>query len=277
MIVLWLVRCRETNISSATETKDSRMISAAKGSILVWTTILLHPRLDDQVADPVHAGSLAWVDRRVGGPLLDDGGSLPLFVEGQPSALVEGRLVNSVLIEVDLPPALGRGALRPFRGKRSQVRVGYPHQAGHVQVDELDGPIEPEHERALVALMEAGCHVSERRLPVGRRNADRVLLAGVTHVGRPCGDDVGRIEALVLEEQYRVAFELVVPPVDGAHGFIGGPQHRSAGEVLLVIRRQHAPRAEVARGRRDYDLAGVELASQCGGVHRAASTARDEG
>src|SRR5438132_4104067 len=41
MIVLWLVRCRETNISSATETRDSRMISAAKGSILLLTATYL--------------------------------------------------------------------------------------------------------------------------------------------------------------------------------------------------------------------------------------------
>ncbi len=81
MIVLWLVRCRETNISSATATSDSRMISAAKGSILLLTAIRLHPCLDDQVADPIQASTLPGVDHRGGGLLFDDGGPLHLFIK----------------------------------------------------------------------------------------------------------------------------------------------------------------------------------------------------
>ena len=43
MIVLWLVRCSETNISSATETRDSRMISTVNGSIRLSTAMSYAP------------------------------------------------------------------------------------------------------------------------------------------------------------------------------------------------------------------------------------------
>src|SRR5882762_6748303 len=112
MIVLWLVRWRETNISSATATSDSRMISAANGSILLLIAIVLHPCLDDQVADPIHSSTLARVDHSGRGLLFDDGGTLHLFIKSQSPTLEERGVVESVLIEVDLPPTLGCGATR---------------------------------------------------------------------------------------------------------------------------------------------------------------------
>src|SRR5438132_11651127 len=120
MIVLWLVRWRETNISSATATSDSRMISAAKGSIFVLTAILLRPHLDDEVADPIQSSSLTGVDHRRGGFFFNDGRALHLFIEGQSAALVERRLVDAILIEVDPPSAFARGTARCARGERGQ-------------------------------------------------------------------------------------------------------------------------------------------------------------
>src|SRR6267143_2920634 len=203
MIVLWLVRCSETNISSSTATSDSRMISASKGSILLLTAISLNPRLDDQVADPIQASALAGVDHSGGGVLFDDGGAPHVLVEAQSRALKERRLVNSILVEVDFPPAFGRRTLAWARGERGQVGIRDPDQARQMQVDELDRSVETKHEGALVALVEAGCHLAELGLPVGHRDAHRVLLAGVTHVGRADGHHVCGIEALVLEEQER--------------------------------------------------------------------------
>src|SRR5690242_18729486 len=101
MIVLWLVRCSETNISSATVTRDSRMISAANGSIFVLIAIPLHPRLNDQVADPIQSTSLTGIDNRRGSFLFDDRGAQHLLIQSQPRALEERCLVDSVLIEVD--------------------------------------------------------------------------------------------------------------------------------------------------------------------------------
>src|SRR2546421_7966080 len=98
MIVLWLVRWRETNISSATATRDSRMISAAKGSIFVLTAIPLRPHLDDEVADPIQSSSLTGVDHRGGGFFFDDCRARHLFIEGEPAALVERCLVDPILI-----------------------------------------------------------------------------------------------------------------------------------------------------------------------------------
>src|SRR5438309_5776849 len=112
MIVLWLVRCSETNISSATATRDSRMISAAKGSIFVLTAILLHPHLDDEIADPIQTSSLTGVDHRGGGFFFDDRRALHLFIEGQSAALVERCLVDPVLIEVDPPSTFACGTPR---------------------------------------------------------------------------------------------------------------------------------------------------------------------
>src|SRR5438552_390601 len=174
MIVLWLVRCRETNISSATETRDSRMISAAKGSIFVLTAMLLNPRLDDKIADSIEATSLARVDHSGRGFLLDDRRALHFFIEGEALPLVERRLVDSVLIEVDPPPAFARCAFRCARGECGQVGIGDSNQAGQVQVDELHSSVEPEHEGALMALVESGRHVGERRLAIRNGNANRV-------------------------------------------------------------------------------------------------------
>src|SRR6266481_1941563 len=123
MIVLWLVRCRETNISSATATRDSRMISAANGSILLLTAIPLNPRIDDKVADPVQASPLAGVDHSGGGFLFDDRRAFHLFIEGQSTALVKRRLVSSILVEVNPSAALGRRALGSVGGERGQVGI----------------------------------------------------------------------------------------------------------------------------------------------------------
>src|SRR5207247_8668053 len=131
MIVRWLVRCKETNISSATATRDSRMISAAKGSIFVLTAIPLHPRLDDQVADPIQARSLARVDDRGRSLFLHDRGALHLFIKAQSRALIERR-VGPVLIEVDFPSTLARAATRGGGSKCGQVGVGHSHQAREV-------------------------------------------------------------------------------------------------------------------------------------------------
>src|SRR5437773_6139179 len=150
MIVLWLVRCKETNISSATATRDSRMISAAKGSIFVLTAIPLHPRLDDQVADPIQARSLARVDDSGRSLFLHDRGALHLFITAQSRALIERRVVDPVLIEVDFPSTLARAAARGGGSKCGQVGVGHSHQARQVQVDELHRSIDPKHKRALV-------------------------------------------------------------------------------------------------------------------------------
>src|SRR5207302_7965302 len=91
MIVLWLVRWRETNISSATATSDSRMISAEKGSILVRTAISLNSRGDDEVADSICADPLTGIDDSCGRRLLDDGGAHHLFFQTQPLARTPGR------------------------------------------------------------------------------------------------------------------------------------------------------------------------------------------
>src|SRR5438477_10356659 len=213
MIVLWLVRCSETNISSATATRDSRMISASNGSILVLTAIGLHPRLDDEVADPIQSASLAWVDDGGGGFLFDDRGAFHFFVERQPAALIESCLVDPILVEVDPPSTLDCRTTRRGWSESGEVGIRDPDQSGQMQVDELHGPVEPEHEGARVTFVESGGQFRERRLSIWYGDAHGVLLARVAHVCRACGHHIGRVEALVLEEQERVTFELGIPSI----------------------------------------------------------------
>src|SRR5258708_21735640 len=139
-----------------------------------------------------------------------------------------------------------------------------------MQVDELHGYVEPEHECALVSLMKPGRHIGEHRLSGRYRDADRVLLACIPHIGSSRYHHVGGVETLALEELHRIALELVVPVIYGAHRFVGCSEDRGAGEVLLVVGCQHSPRAEVAWRRGNDDLANVELASEGGGMHRPA-------
>src|SRR5438270_4869440 len=154
MIVLWLVRWRETNISSATATSDSRMISAEKGSILVRTAISLNSRGDDEVADSIHAHPLTGIDDSRGGRLLDDGGAHHLFFQTQPLALVECCVMAAVLVEVDLAPALAGRTRARWRRERGEVGVGDAHQPGQVEIDELHRRLEAAHEGGLMPLVE---------------------------------------------------------------------------------------------------------------------------
>src|SRR5438128_2385246 len=259
MIVLWLVRCSETNISSATATRDSRMISASNGSIFVLTAIGLHPCFDDEVADPIQTTSLAWVDDGGGGFLFDDRWALHFFVERQPAALIESCLVDPTLVEVDPPSTLGCRAARSGWSEGGEVGIRDPDQSGQMQVDELHGPVEPEHEGALVTFVESGGHFRERRPSIRYWDANRVLLARIAHVCGACGHHSGRIEAFVLEEEHCVALQLVKSAIHRAHGFVSGSEHRGTSEVLFVVCGQHAPSAELAWGRRDDDLANVKL------------------
>src|SRR5207237_1173540 len=130
MIVLWLVRWRETNISSATATSDSRMISAEKGSILVRTAISLNSRGDDEVADSIYAHPLTGIDDSRGGRLLDDRGAHHLFFQAKSLSLVERCVMDSVLVEVDPAPALAGRTRARWRRERGEVGVGDADQAG---------------------------------------------------------------------------------------------------------------------------------------------------
>src|SRR5205807_9100961 len=104
------------------------MISAEKGSIFVRTAISLNSRGDDEVADSIHAHSLTGIDDSRGGRLLDDGGAHHPFFQTQPLALVECCVMDAVLVEVDLAPALaGRTRAGGWRDGGG-VRVGDPHQ-----------------------------------------------------------------------------------------------------------------------------------------------------
>src|SRR5437879_2748341 len=190
MSVLWLVRCSETNISSATETSDSRMISAVNGSILLSTAMKLRPRLYDQVAAAIQPGSLTGVDHRRGRRLLDDRRAVDDLLEPQAISLDDERLVDAVLVEVDPPPLLDRSPRFRRGSEGAEVWIGHADHGRHVQGDELRRRLEPEHVRALVPLAEAGHHLCQRQRAAGDGHAHGVLLADVAHIRRPGHDDV---------------------------------------------------------------------------------------
>src|SRR5713101_2326746 len=122
MMVLILVRCMVTNISSPIAIRLSLIISNVKGSIAARRDGFLDRfgmshLLDVQKTVLVHGERLAWEDHRDGGWFLHDGWSFEPLPSREQRALVNGAGLEAEFVEVDLPLAFQRLPHGPWPGE----------------------------------------------------------------------------------------------------------------------------------------------------------------
>ena len=181
MIGLWLVRWSEMNISSATATSDSRMISAVNASIEDRSPMITPPCTSTRL--PILSAVSDWP----GWTTVVAAGSSTMagpssVVAGEPVTPQDHRVVDAVLAEIHCSVPLHCLARINRRGEGGEIRCGQTDEPGDVERHDLDGSLEREEIGHLVAVTETPNRLVQSSVVAWEGYPHGVLLSPIPHV-----------------------------------------------------------------------------------------------